>query len=91
MATASTSSDLSPWVLGLSVSAVLVFAAGALAGLSGSVALFEAMAHGADGPSTKHLVLLRGRDARRVHPDRVRTAAAADVIRRFTTSCTPQP
>jgi len=56
MATAPTSSELSPWVLGLSLTAVLVFAAGALAGLSGSVALFEAIAHGAEGPSTKHLV-----------------------------------
>ncbi len=56
MATAPTSSELSPWVLGLSLTAVLVFAGGALAGLSGSVALFEAIAHGADGPSTKHLV-----------------------------------
>jgi len=52
MATAPTTRELSPWVLGLSVGALLTLAGGLLAGLSGTVALFEAVAHGADGPST---------------------------------------
>lgn len=54
MATASTRAT-SPWVFGLSLVALLTLSAGVLALLSGSLALFEAAAHGGTGPSEELL------------------------------------